>query len=447
MPRLSEQEARDLLGRVLALSHADDCQAILDGDATGNIRYARNTVTTAGKSENMTVRVQSNYGHSSGTATANEFDDESLERVVRRSEELARLAPEDKEFVAPLGPQEYLPSHTWNDDTAAISANDRAEAAAGSIERSAARDCVAAGFLNDAAGFTAMANTNGLFAYNPHTTVNFSLTARTADALGSGYVRRDLNDVTKLDTDAASDIAIEKAVASHDARAIEPGRYTVILEPEASVGLIENMMRNLSARRADEGRSFMARPGGGTRVGEQLLDERISITSDPSNPEAPASPWLDDGRPRERTVWIEGGVVKQLGYSRFWAQQHGVHALPAPLVRARGATRGNFIMAGGDASLEDLIRDTRRGVLVTRTWYIRTVDPRTLLYTGLTRDGTFLIENGRIKHAVKNFRFNESPVIMLNNLDELGRPERSRGYLIPPMRVRDFTFSSLSDAV
>lgn len=438
MPRLSEQEARDLLGRVLALSRADACEANLNGNARGNIRYARNTVTTAGKSENMTLAVRSNYGQRSGTATANEFDDESLERVVRRSEELAKLAPEDEEFMAPLGPQEYLPSRTWYQATANISADDRAQAAASSIERSVARDCVAAGFLNDAAGFSAMANTNGLFAYNPSTSVTFSLTARTTDAQGSGYVRRDLNDVTKLDTDAASDIAIEKAVASHDARAIEPGRYTVILEPEASVGLIQNMMFNLSARSADEGRSFMAKPGGGTRVGEQLLDERISITSDPSNPEVPVSPWLGDGRPRERTAWIENGVVKNLYYSRFWAQKHGVHALPAP---------GNFIMAGGDASLDDLIRGTRRGVLLTRTWYIRTVDPQTLLYTGLTRDGTFVIENGRIKHAVKNFRFNESPVTMLNNLDELGRPERSRGYLIPPMRIRDFTFSSLSDAV
>lgn len=438
MPRLSEQEARDLLGRVLALSRADACEANLNGNARGNIRYARNTVTTAGKSENMTLAVRSNYGQRSGTATANEFDDESLERVVRRSEELAKLAPEDEEFMAPLGPQEYLPSRTWYQATANVSADDRAQAAASSIERSMARDCVAAGFLNDAAGFAAMANTNGLFAYNPSTSVSFSLTARTADAQGSGYVRRDLNDVSKLDTDAASDIAIEKAVASHDARAIEPGRYTVILEPEASVGLIRNMMFNLSARSADEGRSFMAKPGGGTRVGEQLLDERISITSDPGNTEVPVSPWLGDGRPRERTAWIENGVVKNLYYSRFWAQKHGVHALPAP---------GNFIMAGGDASLDDLIRGTRRGVLLTRTWYIRTVDPQTLLYTGLTRDGTFFIENGRIKHAVKNFRFNESPVTMLNNLDELGRPERSRGYLIPPMRVRDFTFSSLSDAV
>jgi predicted Zn-dependent protease len=438
MPRLSETEARELLAKVLAHSTADACEANLNGSVRGNIRYARNTVSTAGRNENTSLVVQSNFGKRSGTATINEFDDDSLARVVRRSEELARLAPEDEEFVAPLGPQEYLASQTWSDATAAITADARATAAAASIERAGARDCTAAGFLQDNAGFAAMANSNGLFAYNPSTRVNFSLTARTADALGSGYVRRDFNDVTKLDTDAASDIAIEKAVASRDARAIEPGRYTVILEPEASVGLLQNMVFNLNARSADEGRNFMATPGGGTRVGEQLLDERITITSDPTNPDVPVSPWLGDGRPRERTTWIDRGVVQQLYYSRYWAQRQGVHALPAP---------GNFIMAGGDASTEDLIRDTRRGILVTRTWYIRTVDPQTLLYTGLTRDGTFFIENGSIKHAVKNFRFNESPIIMLNNVDELGRPERSRNYLIPPMRIRDFTFTSLSDAV
>ena len=438
MPRLTETEARELLTKVLGSSRADACEANLNGNAAGNIRYARNTVTTAGKSENMTLVVQSNYGQRSGTATVNEFDDESLERVVRRSEELARLAPEDEEFVPPLGPQQYLDSPTWYDSTADLTSEYRAEAAAGSIALAKGRDCIAAGFLSDSSSFAAMANTNGLFAYNTRTTVNFSLTARTSDAKGSGYVRRDLNDADRLDTNQASDIAIEKAVASREARAIEPGRYTVILEPEASVGLLQNMIFNLNARRADEGRSFMAKAGGGTRVGEQLVDERVSIHSDPTDPDVPVSPWLGDGRPREKTNWIENGVVTNLYYSRAWARKQGVHALPAP---------GNFIMAGGDASLEDLIRGTRRGVLVTRTWYIRTVDPQTLLYTGLTRDGTFFIENGSIKHAVKNFRFNESPVIMLNNLDELGHPERSRGYMIPPMRIRDFTFTSLSDAV
>jgi predicted Zn-dependent protease len=173
------------------------------------------------------------------------------------------------------------------------------------------------------------------------------------------------------------------------------------------------------------------------------LDERVTITSDPTDPDAPTSPWGQDGRANPKTVWIENGVVKNMYYSRYWAQKQGKDAIPFP---------ANIVMKGGDASLEDLVRDTSRGILVTRSWYIRFVDPQTVLCTGLTRDGTFYIEDGKIKHAVKNLRWNESPVIMLNNVDALGRPERVVGEqgvpsLIPAMRLRDFTFTSLSDAV
>jgi len=166
--------------------------------------------------------------------------------------------------------------------------------------------------------------------------------------------------------------------------------------------------------------------------------------SDPWNPELPTSPWTGDGRPQEKTVWIDKGVVKNLTYSRYWAQKKGVKAIPAP---------DGFIMEGGTKSLDELIKSTKKGILVTRLWYIRNVDPQTLLLTGLTRDGTFYIENGVIKFPIKNFRFNESPVIMLNNLEELGKVERTvsvesnTSYLLPPMKIRDFTFTSLSDAV
>ncbi|MBU1823113.1 MAG: TldD/PmbA family protein, partial [Bacteroidetes bacterium] len=155
-------------------------------------------------------------------------------------------------------------------------------------------------------------------------------------------------------------------------------------------------------------------------------------------------PWSGDGRPQEKINWIEKGVVKNLAYSRFWAQKKGVKATPFP---------NNVIMAGGNSSLEEMIKSTKRGILVTKLWYIRSVDPQTLLLTGLTRDGTFFIEDGVIKFPVKNFRFNESPIIMLNNLEALGKPERTvstedgQNYLIPPMKIREFTFSSLSDAV
>ncbi|MFQ5677610.1 MAG: TldD/PmbA family protein, partial [bacterium] len=438
MALLSKTDAQAILKKVLSFSKADGCEANLSGNVGGNIRYARNTVTTSGAVSNTTLVVQSNFGKKSGTATINEFDDASLEKVVRRSEELAKLAPENPEFVEVLGPQTYLKSKAFFQSTADITPEYRAQAAANSIKPSRDKELTAAGFLQDSAGFQAMMNSKGLFAYHDRTSVNFSVTIRTADGTGSGYALRDYNDVDKLDTRAASQIAIDKAILSRQPRAIEPGKYTVILEPAASIGLLQNMIFNMGARQADEGRSFFAKKGGGTKLGEKIVDERVNIYSDPTNPEIPTATWTGDGRPLEKTVWIENGVVKNLFYSRYWAKKQGVKATPAP---AAG------IMEGGEASIEDLVKDTRRGILVTRTWYIRTVDPQTLLYTGLTRDGMFFIENGKIQYPVKNFRFNESPIIMLNNLEALGKPQRINGNLIPPMKIREFTFSSLSDAV
>jgi len=261
---------------------------------------------------------------------------------------------------------------------------------------------------------------------------------RTADGTGSGFVQRDYNDVSKLNTQTATEIAMQKALASVNAKALEPGKYTVILEPTAAHDLILNMMRNMDGRSADEGRSFLGKKGGQTRLGEKLLDERVTIYSDPTNTEVPGSPFASDGRPQEKVTWFENGVVKNMYYSRFWAEKKGVKAIPSP---------NGIIFPGGNDSLADLIKGTEKGILVTRFWYIRTVDPQTLLYTGLTRDGTFYIENGQIKHPVKNFRFNESPVIMLNNVEAIGKPVRTNGSLIPPLKIRDFTFTSLSDAV
>jgi predicted Zn-dependent protease len=438
MPPLSEDEARAILEKTLKFSKAESCEANVNTNEGGNIRFARNTVTTAGASSDRSLVVQSNFGKRSGTATINQFDDASIERAVRRSEELAQLAPEDPEFMPPLPQQQYIATKGYFDSTAGITPDYRAEAAARSIGPAKSRDCTAAGFLQNGTSWSAMMNSAGLFAYDRQTGINFSATVRSNDGTGSGYVTRDYNDVGQLDVGATSTIALEKAVASRNARAIEPGKYTVILEPEASIELIQDMMFSMDARSADEGRSFMAAPGGKTRLGQKLVDDRVTIRSDPANTEVPSSPWLGDGRAYERTSWIEKGVVKNLFYSRYWAEKQHRPATAPP---------ANIIMEGGDASLEDLIRDTTRGVLLTRTWYIRFVDPQTLLLTGLTRDGTFYVENGQIKYAVKNFRFNESPVIMLNNVDALGKPIRVRGCLIPPMRVRDFTFSSLSDAV
>jgi len=440
MALLSESEAQALLQKVLSYSKADECEATLSGGRSGNVRFARNTVSTSGASDTVNLSVQSSFGRKTGTATINELDDASLEKVVRRAEELARFAPENPEYLPFLGPQTYLEPASWFDSTARLSPEDRAQATAASIAACKAGGLTGAGYLEDNATFTAMANTRGLRGYQRTTGVEFSVTTRTADGTGSGYGQCDFNDARFLDAGNITGIAARKAALSREARAIEPGKYTVILEPLAASDLTRLMIGALDARQADEGRTFLSKAGGGTRFGERIVDERVHIYSDPTNTEVPGTKWAADGRPRTRVDWIKDGVVTNLAYSRYWAQKQGKpDAPPAPGPRV--------IIAGGTASLDELVKSVRRGILVTRFWYIRAVDPQTLLYTGLTRDGTFYVENGEIRHAIKNFRFNESPVIMLNNLEALGRPQRVNGGLVPPMVVRDFTFSSLSDAV
>lgn len=435
---LSKEEAKQLLEKIISYSKADECEANLSGGQEGNIRYARNTVTTSGLAENITASFTAYFGKRSGTVTFNEFDAESIAKAVRRAEELARLAPENPEHMPVLEPQQYIETPTFVERTAQITADYRADVAGKSIAYCKNKDLIAAGFFLDNAQFSAIMNSKGLFAYRRSTEVEFSLTVRTTDGTGSGYVVQDFNDVAKFDVESATRIAAQKAIDSRNPKALEPGKYTVILEPAAAVDLLQNMLFNMDARSADEGRSFLSKAGGGTRLGQKLFDERVTIYSDPAHPEVPASPWAGDGRPQEKVYWVKNGVVQNVYYSRYWAAQKGVKAIPPP---------ANAIMLGGAKSIEEMIRSTKRGILVTRLWYIRTVDPQTLLYTGLTRDGTFYIENGKIMFPVKNFRFNESPVIMLNNLEELGKPQRINGNLVPPMKIRDFTFTSLSDAI
>ena len=444
MSILSEQEAKAILDKVVKFSKADECSAQLTGTITGNIRYALNSVSTSGHVSDADLAVEVAFGKKVGTATINTFDDKSLETVVRRAEELARLAPDNPEFVPAIDKQVYKPTHTFVEKTAAITPEYRAQVAAACIEPCRKEKLVAAGFFSDAQNFSAIANSKGNFGYQKSTGMDFTCTVRTDDAKGSGWVARNLADVSKFD--AASDIriAMQKARGSVDAKALEPGKYTVIMEPAATAGLISFMMFGFDARQADEGRSFLSKKGGGNKVGEKMFDERVTIYADPWHEEAAVMPWDNDGLARERTSIITKGKVEYLQYSRYWAQKQGKRAVGQP---------GNLIMVGGDKSTMDLVKGTRKGVLVTRTWYIRMVDPQTVLLTGLTRDGTFYIENGEIKYPIKNFRFNESPAIMLNNIEEIGKPVRVGDdespfvMMIPPMKIRDFTFSSLSDAV
>jgi predicted Zn-dependent protease len=444
MSILTEEQAKAILDKVIALSKADECTASLSGSIDGNIRFALNNVSTSGIVTNTDLAVQVAFGKRVGVATINEFNDAALERVVRRAEDLAKLAPENPEFMPAVEKQTYKPTATFSQATADITPEYRAQVAADSIGPCRAEKLIAAGFLQDGQSFVAFANSKGNFGYQRATSLDYTCTVRTEDGRGSGWVGRNLQDSTSFKAESDVRTAMRKASESAEAKALEPGKYTVILEPAAAAGLISFMMNFFDARSADEGRSFLSKKGGGNKIGEQVYDPRVNISADPWHAGAEVMPWDEEGLPREKTAIVENGKVANLEYSRYWAQKQGK--------RATGSS-GNLLMAGGTKSTADLVKGTQKGILVTRTWYIRMVDPQTVLLTGLTRDGTFYIENGVIKYPVKNFRFNESPVIMLNNIEELGKPVRVAGdessfvMMIPPMKLRDFTFTSLSDAV
>jgi len=444
---LSSDDAQALAKRALSHSTADAARVTIVNGSRGNTRFAVNQISTAGDNTDTVLTVRSEYGKRAANASTNALDDDSLKRVVETSERLAKLAPEDPEAMPELGPQAVSASPGYSASTAALDPAGRAAAVSRVTEPARAAKLVATGYLETDVGSFAVANSKGLFDYSRQTSAAMTTTVRTPDASGSGWAGAAHSDWRRIDPSELGEHAIEKARRSVNAVAVEPGRYTVILEPTAVGNLIQLLAFALNARNADEGRSFFTKPGGGNKIGQKVVDERVSLWSDPMDPDASANTFTAEGLPVHKTVWIEEGVVRNLAYDRFWAEKQ--NTAPSPLI-------GSLRMPGGTTTQEEMVASVSRGILVTRFWYIRPVDPRTILYTGLTRDGTFLIEDGKITRAVKNLRFNESPIFMLNNLEGLGPPVRvsasedgGPGFaiVVPPVMARDFTFTSLSDAV
>jgi len=442
---LSREQAQAIVERAVKLSKADAVRVSVNSARETNLRFADNQMSTSGVTTNSTIRVQSVFGKRKASVVTNDRSDEGLQRAVQQSEALARLAPEDPEYLGELPPQTYAPVNAWSDRTADLSAEDRAQAAMTALAPArVAKDLTVAGFIICNASASAIGNSAGLFAYHRGTSANYTLTARTTDGTGSGWVGSESIDWSAIDFQSVADRAIDKARRSRNPVGIEPGRYTVIFEPEATANLVSLMGGAFQARSADEGRSAFSKAGGGSRLGEKIVDERVSLISDPGDALILGSPFDGEGMPTGKQTWVQNGVLNQLAYNRFWANKQG-----------KTATGGaqSLRMASGRDTIESMIASTTRGVLVTRLWYLRPLDARTLMYTGLTRDGTFLIENGKIARSIKNFRFNDSPLFMLNNLEGVGAAIRTAGgeggpgVAMPPIKVRDFNFSSSSDAV
>jgi predicted Zn-dependent protease len=442
---LSEAQSKDIIDRVVKMSKADAISVNVSSGLTNNIRFAANQLSTAGSVADANVAVTSSFGPKSATVVTNNLTDDALAAAVKQSEALAKLSPDDPEAMPNLGPQNIKTVNADFDSTEAIDAGALVQAALTALNPARqAGDLNAAGYLVVNTSTNALGNSAKLFAYHKSTNANYTVTVRTSDGTGSGWAGAEHPDWRQLDINGVSQRAIDKAKLSRNPVAIEPGRYTVVMEPQAVGDLVQLIGFYADARSSDEGRSPFTKQGGGNKIGEKIMDPRISLTADPFDPMILSQPWDGDGLPLGKQVFVDHGTLKELYYSRFWAKKMGKQPTGSPT---------SFIMTGGTTSLDDMIKSTQRGILVTRLWYLREVDPRTILYTGLTRDGTFLIENGKISKAIKNFRFNDSPLFMLNNLEAIGPVVRLAGteaggaVVVPPIKVKDFNFTSLSDAV
>ncbi|MEX2154392.1 MAG: TldD/PmbA family protein [Gemmatimonadaceae bacterium] len=442
---MSRDDAQRIIERAIRMSKAEGVEVSVNANVTGNTRFAANQLTTSGVIEGSQFAVESFFGAKHAVVTTDDLSDASIQRAITQSEALAKLSPDDPEVMPSIPPQTYAPVNAYHEATAAAMPLDRARAALSALDPARkAGNVMASGFVVTGANASAFGNKAGLFAYHPSTTSNYTLTVRTSDGTGSSWAAADDHDWSRLDYKAVSTRAVDRAQRTRQPVAIEPGRYTVILEPQAVGDLVQLLVGYIAARSADEGRSPFVKAEGGNKIGEKIVDSRVTLISDPSDPQLGGQPFDGEGFPLARQTWIENGVLKQLFYSRFWAKKQEKSATGFPTT---------VKMLGGATSTDAMIASTPRGLLITRLWYLREVDPRTALYTGLTRDGVFLIEDGKIKSAVRNFRFNESPLYMLNNIEALGPAERLAGtegggdVVMPTVKARDFNFTSLSEAV
>jgi len=443
---MDEAGAKALAQKILGLSQAESCTVSIDGGDDRHLRFAQNRATTSGAPSSRSVTVEAHFGQRSGSASGTDLSDDGLLALVRAAEDVAQRAPENPEFMPPLGPQTYGPTTAFADATANTTPAQLAAAVAPVLKDAAAKNLQASGFLDVGTGFSAFATSKGLFAYDRATSVLHTVSARTPDGTGSGWAGTTHVDFTKLDAAALGSVAIDKALRSQNPQPLEPGKYTVLLEPSAVSDLIGILIGDeFDQRSADEGRNFATKKGGGSLLGEKVFGDNVTIYSDPADPLAPGAVYSTDGLPTRKTMWVEKGVLRNLQCGRYWARKSG---------RAPVASPTTLTMEGGTTSLAEMIANVHRGLLFTRFWYIREVDPQTVLLTGLTRDGVFLIERGAITRPVHNFRFNESPVAMLNKVLAIGPTVRTYGeegaglpVAMPPLLVDDFTLSSTSDAV
>jgi predicted Zn-dependent protease len=461
----SREEIKALTDRALTMAAAAKAEAVdvqFDGGERSGTRWANSTITTNLVQFDQQLSITTRIGQKSGTATTREFDDESLKSAIDEAMTAAQKGRENPN-LAPLvkGPQDYVTVEAALAKTVDFGPGERAAWVKQSVDICEKKGVLGAGYIPKAYQTTAIANSEGLFGYYQYAEVGFILTCRMPAGSGSGWSGiTGAKDLAQVDVAELTEIAATKALKSQKPRAIEPGRYTTILEPRPAARFMSTMTGAFNAgggaggfggggfNFGGIGRPFI-NPDGTPKIGQKLFSDSFTVKSDIGNPVLRQTPLMADGAAARAVTWIEKGVLKNVYYDPATARRQKVSPSPAN-------PNMSLTIEGSNQTVEDMVRTTRRGLLVTFFWYIRPVDTLTLLQTGMTRDGLFLIENGEIAGPVQNFRWNMSPLVGFANISGIGKPvpiHTGEAYdgpgtaLIPPIRIEDFYMTSVSPAV
>jgi len=444
--------AEEVFGQVVDAARAHgvgEVEAIVAGGAHALTRFANNSIhqNVAERSTQLSVRAV--IDGRTARASTNRLDAAGIREVVEQAIAITRLTESDADLPPLAGgadcslPEASAP-HRWFEPTADAAPDERAQAVAEAIRAVEAAGQTAAGIYSTGDSYFALLNSRGVNAHHRETMAHFSITAMAADS--SGWAKAGACDHRELNPLELALAASRKASQSRTPRELPPGRYTVILEPAAVLDLTGQMFGDFSATAIRDGRSFL-----NDRIGKKIFGENITILDDVRDPLQSGAPFDGEGVPRQRLTLVERGVVRDIAYSRQAAALAGAaptgHGYPLP--NEYGEAPANIVVAGGESSVDAMIASTERGILVTRFWYIREVDPYEKIFTGMTRDGTFLVEGGRVTAGVRNFRFNQGLMEMLSNVESLSAPVRASGeeafdMVVPAMKVREFNFTEVT---
>ena len=405
-------------------------------------RFANNTIHQNVSEESTVLSVRVVTEGRMARASTNKFDEKSTRQICEGVLALARVQPPDPDLLPMPGPQTYRAVNRFFPETAELSPDARAATVASVIKRAEKSKLTAAGIFTSGASAYGLFNSRGLSAFHEETLSEFSVTMLGGD--GSGWAKKTSPYWPELEPLELAERAAQKALQSRQPQEIAPGKYTVILEPAAVLDLLGFLVLDFSGLAVHEQRSCLT-----GRAGEKVFGDNISLRDDVCHPSQTGAPFDGEGVPRQRVSLVKRGVVKSLVYARQTAHKLGMqptgHGFPLP--NEYGEAPLNIVMEGERSSLDDMVKSTPKGLLVTRFWYIREVDPYQKILTGMTRDGTFWIEDGQVRHALKNLRFNQSIVEMLRQVELLGQAQRTAGeesfeMVVPPMKIREFNFSS-----